>query len=138
MLFFTLNSCLFKCHTSIRIQFFEFIRLVPEMPDCLKKCLMFPFLCLSDGVGCFSKFSTILLQSFKDEINWFVPPFSKQMEKMVEKCARLAKTKGLSFFAVEDYGNCYGAQDYSSGTEPKANRCNFGVGLENYFYVYKL
>ena len=56
---------------------------------------------------------------------------------MVEKCAHVAKTKGLRFFAVENYGNCYGTRDYSPGTQLKATRCSFGVGLENHYYVYK-
>ena len=96
---------------------------------------MFFSLFLSDEVGCFSSFPSILLGSFENEINWFEPPFSKQMEKMVKKCASLAKTKRLRFFAVENHVHCYGAQDYSPDTEPKAFRCNFRVGLENHYYV---
>ena len=30
------------------------------------------------------------------------------------------KTKGLRFFAVENYGNCYGTRHYSPGTHLKA------------------
>ena len=92
---------------------------------------------LPDGVGCYGNFPSTLLGEFSNEIDWNKPPFSKQMEKMVEKCARVAVTKGLRYFAVENFGNCYGARDYSPGGEPKATRCNFGVGLENYYYVYK-
>ena len=57
---------------------------------------------------------------------------------MVKKCAHVAKTKGLRFFALENYGNCYGNREYSPGTLLKATRCNFGVGLKNYYYVYEI
>ena len=93
---------------------------------------------LSDRVGCYGSFHSTFLGSFRDEIQWFVPPFSKQMQKMVDKCARLVVTKGLRYFGVENFGNCYGAKDYSSGGEPMALECNFGVGLENFFFIYKV
>ena len=57
---------------------------------------------------------------------------------MVDKRTRLAVTKGLRYFAVENFGNCYGAKDYSSRGEPTAFECNFGVGLENFFFIYKV
>jgi len=94
---------------------------------------------LSDRVGCFGNFPSTLLGSFRDDINWFVPlPFSKQMEKMIKKCSRVTIAKKLKFFAVENYGNCYGAQEFSPDSEAKSTRCNFGVGLENCYYVYNV
>lgn len=92
---------------------------------------------LSDGVGCFSSFPSTLLGRFSDEIDWFVPPFSKQMEKMIKKCAHVAIAKRMRFFAVENFGNCYGTQEFA-GSETKSTKCNFGVGLENNYYVHKV
>lgn len=92
-----------------------------------------------DNVGCYGRFPrSSLLRSFRDEIEWFKPPLKKQMDKVVAKCSRIAMKERLTFFAVEDYGNCYGTQEFLAGSEPKSTRCNFGVGLENFFYVYKV
>lgn len=92
-----------------------------------------------DNVGCYGRFPrSSLLRGFRDEIEWFKPPLKKQMDKVVAKCSRIAMKERLTFFAVEDYGNCYGTQEFLAGSEPKSTRCNFGVGLENFFYVYKV
>ena len=94
---------------------------------------------LADNVGCYGRFPrSSLLRGFRDEIEWFKPPLKKQMDKVVAKCSRIAMKERLTFFAVEDYGNCYGTQEFLAGSEPKSTRCNFGVGLENFFYVYKV
>jgi len=60
------------------------------------------------------------------------------MKKMVKKCSLVAIAKKLKFFAVENYGNCYGAQAFSAGRETKSTRCNFGVGLKDNYYAYKV
>ena len=60
------------------------------------------------------------------------------MQKIIKKCAHLAVNMQHRYFAVEGYGNCHGAQNSPSGGEPKARRCNFGVGLDNYYYVYEV
>ncbi|XP_068740832.1 A disintegrin and metalloproteinase with thrombospondin motifs adt-1-like isoform X4 [Montipora capricornis] len=92
-----------------------------------------------DNIGCYGRFPrSSLLRGFRDEIEWFKPPLKKQMDKVVEKCSRIAMKERLTFFAVEDYGNCYGTQEFFAGSVPKSTRCNFGVGLENFFYVYKV
>lgn len=95
------------------------------------------FLSFSAGIGCYENFPSVLLGSFTDEIDWFAH-FASQMEKIIKKCAHLAVKKRHRFFAVEGYGNCYGAQSSPSGGEMKATRCNFGVGLDNYYYVYEV
>ncbi|KAJ7389347.1 hypothetical protein OS493_032204 [Desmophyllum pertusum] len=89
------------------------------------------------GVGCYESFPTDRLGSFTDEIDWFAH-FSSQMQRIVKKCAHLAVKKGQIFFAVEDFGNCYGAQVSPFGSASKATQCNFGVGLKNYYYVYEI
>ncbi|XP_068693813.1 SCO-spondin-like isoform X2 [Montipora foliosa] len=92
-----------------------------------------------DNIGCYGRFPrSSLLRGFRDEIEWFKPPLKKQMDKVVEKCSRIAMKERLTFFAVEDYGNCYGTQEFFAGSVPKSFKCNFGVGLENFFYVYKV
>ncbi|XP_078378395.1 SCO-spondin-like isoform X2 [Oculina patagonica] len=90
--------------------------------------------CIS-GIGCYQHFPSVLLGDFTDEIDWFAH-FSTQMQKIVKKCADLAVKKRHRYFALENYGNCYGAQDSPSGA--KVTRCNFGVGLENHYYVYEV
>ena len=59
------------------------------------------------------------------------------MQKIVKKCAQLAVQKRKRYFAIEDFGNCYGAQNYPSGSESKAAQCIFGVGVKNHYYVYE-
>lgn len=93
---------------------------------------------LSDRVGCYRNFPSSLLQDLRNDISWSFPPFSKQMDKIVKKCAHLAKTKRMRFFGVENYGNCYGVQSFSPGNQLKTNRCNYGVGLRDNFYVYEI
>ena len=97
------------------------------------------FFCLSfsAGIGCFENYPSDLLGSYTDEIDWFAH-FASQMDKIIKKCADLAVKKRYRYFAVEGYGNCYGAQSSPSGGGPKATRCNFGVGLDNYYYVYEV
>lgn len=89
------------------------------------------------GIGCYDNYPSVLLDSYTDEIDWFAQ-FASQMEKIIKKCAQLAAKKRYRYFAVEGYGNCYGAQNSPSGGGPKATRCNFGVGLDNYYYVYEV
>ncbi|KAM7440695.1 hypothetical protein ABFA07_010097 [Porites harrisoni] len=91
-----------------------------------------------DPVGCYRNFPSSLLQDLRNDISWSFPPFSKQMDKIVKKCAHLAKTKRMRFFGVENYGNCYGVQSFSPGNQLKTNRCNYGVGLRDNFYVYEI
>ncbi|KAJ7389346.1 A disintegrin and metalloproteinase with thrombospondin motif 14 [Desmophyllum pertusum] len=89
------------------------------------------------GVGCYDSFSSDRLGSFTDEIDWYAH-FSSQMQRIVKKCAHLAVKKRQRFFAVENFGNCYGAQVSPFGSASKATQCNFGVGLKNYYYVYEI
>lgn len=91
-----------------------------------------------DRVGCYGNFPSNELGRFRDEIQWFSRDFGGEMKRMVEKCAQIAFKRGDRFFAVEHYGNCYGAKDFSSGSQPEEYRCRYGVGLENVFYVYKV
>jgi len=98
---------------------------------------VFFFFYLSAGIGCYDNYPSVLLDSYTDEIDWFAQ-FASQMEKIIKKCAQLAAKKRYRYFAVEGYGNCYGAQNSPSGGGPKATRCNFGVGLDNYYYVYEV
>ena len=95
------------------------------------------FFSFSAGIGCYENYSSVLLDSFTDEIDWF-SHFASQMETIIKKCAHLALKKRYRYFAVEGYGNCYGAKNSPSGREPKVTRCNFGVGLDNYYYVYEV
>ncbi|KAL9972469.1 hypothetical protein ACROYT_G018776 [Oculina patagonica] len=88
------------------------------------------------GVGCYNSFPSDRLANFTDEIQW-LGHFSSQMQKIVKKCAHLAVKKRKRFFAVEDFGNCYGAQNFTSGSESKAARCIFGVGVKHHYYVYE-
>ncbi|XP_044164585.1 SCO-spondin-like isoform X4 [Acropora millepora] len=89
-------------------------------------------------VGCYGKFpGSSLLRGFKSEIQWLVPPLYKQMEKVIEKCARVAREEGMNFFALEDFGNCFGAREFPAGSQTDAMACNFGVGFQNVFFVYK-
>lgn len=92
----------------------------------------------SDRVGCYGNFPSNELGRFRDEIQWFSRDFWGEMKRMVEKCAQIAFKRGDRFFAIEHYGNCYGAKDFSSGSQPEEYRCRYGVGLENVFYVYKV
>ena len=87
------------------------------------------------AIGCYEHFTSVLLGSFTDEIDWFAH-FSSQMQEMVKKCAQLAVKKRQRYFGVEGFGNCYGAQSSPSGA--KVTQCNFGVGLDNYYYVYEV
>ncbi|XP_067056576.1 coadhesin-like isoform X2 [Acropora muricata] len=89
-------------------------------------------------VGCYGKFPrSSLLRGLKSEIQWSVPPLYKQMEKVIEKCARIATEEGMNFFALEDFGNCFGAREFPAGSQTGAVACNFGVGFQNVFFVYK-
>ncbi|KAJ7389348.1 hypothetical protein OS493_032205 [Desmophyllum pertusum] len=92
--------------------------------------------CIAE-VGCYESFPSDRLGSFTDEIDWFAY-FSSQMQMIVKKCAHLAVKKRQRFFAVEDFGNCYGARVSPFGSASKATQCNFGVGLKNYYYVYEI
>ena len=94
----------------------------------------FPF-CFSVEVGCHENFSSDKLASFNDEIDWS-SHISSQLRKIVAKCANLAVEKKYRFFAVEDFGNCQGRHVFVSRS--KASRCNHGVGLKGYYYVYEV
>ena len=59
------------------------------------------------------------------------------MEKVIKKCARVAAKNGMKFFALEDFGNCYGAKRFSAGSQTNAACCFFGIGLKNVFFVYE-
>jgi len=99
---------------------------------------LFFFLSLSAGIGCYENYpASVFLDSYTDEIDWF-SHFASQMENIIKKCAQLAVKKRYRYFAVEGYGKCYAAQNSPSGGVPKATRCNFGVGLDNYYYVYEV
>ncbi|XP_067056574.1 coadhesin-like isoform X2 [Acropora muricata] len=92
----------------------------------------------TDGVGCYAKFPhSILLGGFKSEIQWFGRPLPNQMEKVIKKCASVAAKKGMKYYALEDFGNCYGARTFSAYSQTKATCCFFGIGLKNVFFVYK-
>ncbi|XP_044164642.1 coadhesin-like [Acropora millepora] len=91
-----------------------------------------------DGVGCYAKFPhSILLGGFKSEIQWFGRPLPNQMEKVIKKCAGVAAKKGMKYYALEDFGNCYGARTFSAYSQTKAACCFFGIGLKNVYFVYK-
>ena len=91
-----------------------------------------------DEVGCYGKFPrSSFLRGFKSEIQWSESPLYKQMEKVIEKCALVATDEGMKFFALEDFGNCYGAEEFPAGSQTGALACNLGVGFENFFFVYK-
>ena len=106
-----------------------------NVPTKSKSCLY--FFSLSAGIGCYGNYPSVLLGSYTNEIDWFAR-FASQMETIIKKCAELAVKKRYRYFAVEGYGNCYGAQNSPSGGGPKTTRCNFGVGLNNHYYVYEV
>lgn len=95
------------------------------------------FFSLPAGIGCYESYPSVFLSSYTDEIDWFAQ-FASQMEKIIKKCALLAVKKRYRYFGVEGYRNCYGAQNSPSNGGPKATQCNFGVGLDNYYYVYEV
>ncbi|XP_022799542.1 SCO-spondin-like [Stylophora pistillata] len=86
-------------------------------------------------VGCHDSFSSDKLASFNDDIDWS-SHFSSQLRKIIGKCANLAAEKKYRFFAMEDFGNCHGGHVFVSRS--KASRCNYGVGLKGYYFVYKV
>lgn len=89
-------------------------------------------------VGCYGKFpGSSLLRGFKNEIQGFVPPLYIQIQKVIEKCARVATEEGMNFFALEDLGNCFGAREFPAGSQTGAVACHFGAGHQNFFFVYK-
>ena len=99
--------------------------------------VLFLFVPLTAEVGCYNSFPSDRLGSFTAEIQWS-GIFSSQMQRIVKKCAQLAAKKRKRFFAVEDFGNCHGAQVFSSGSESKGTRCLFGVGVKSHYFVYEI
>ena len=56
---------------------------------------------------------------------------------MIKKCAGVAAKKGMKYYALEDFGNCYGARTFSAYSQTKARCCFLGTGLKNVYFVYK-
>ena len=59
------------------------------------------------------------------------------MKKVIKKCAGLAAKKGMKYYALEDFGNCYGARTFSAYSQTKATCCFLGAGLKKVYFVYK-
>ncbi|XP_067056580.1 coadhesin-like isoform X2 [Acropora muricata] len=92
----------------------------------------------TSGVGCYANFPhSILLGGFKSEIQWFGRPLPYQIKKVIKKCAGLAAKKGMKYYALEDFGNCYGARTFSAYSQTKATCCFLGAGLKKVYFVYK-
>ena len=59
------------------------------------------------------------------------------MKKVIKKCAGLAAKKRMKYYALEDFGNCYGARTFSAYSQTKATCCFLGAGLKKVYFVYK-
>ena len=95
---------------------------------------------LAVDMGCYGKSNLFpdLLGDLRGEINWSTTSFGEEMKRIVQKCASMAMKKKLRFFAVENFGKCYGnlLQVYTFDANTKGKRCNYGVGLVDHYYVY--
>jgi hypothetical protein len=91
-------------------------------------------------VGCFQDVGTNralpkYIKNLRPEINW------KDMNATIEACSKLAKEHNSIYFAIQYYGECWGAKP---GTVPDydkhgpANNCWNGVGAVWSNFVYRL
>ncbi|CAH3141405.1 unnamed protein product [Porites lobata] len=74
-----------------------------------------------------------LLKNLRQSIDW------RDMSKTVKKCSEIARSHSMYYFAIQYYGECWGAK---AGTKydkhGPANNCWSGVGGPFSNYVYKL
>ena len=65
-----------------------------------------------------------------------------RLDQVLNHCARVAKEKGYEYFAIHNYGECYGGGENYTGKTKKClkfgNKRQYGVGKENSNYVYKI
>lgn len=68
-----------------------------------------------------------------------------RLDQVLNQCARVAKYKGYKYFAIHNYGECYGGGGNYTIHRRKsvhclnfANKLRYGVGKENSSFVYKI
>ena len=68
-----------------------------------------------------------------------------RLDQVLNQCVRVAKEKGYEYFAIHNYGECYGGGEnyiihgnWSKNCLKFGNKLQYGVGKENSNYVYKI
>ena len=68
-----------------------------------------------------------------------------RLDQVLNQCARVAKYKGYKYFAIHNYGECYGGGGNYTIHYRKSVQClnfgnklRYGVGKENSSFVYKI
>ncbi|XP_028407315.1 uncharacterized protein LOC114529947 [Dendronephthya gigantea] len=92
--------------------------------------------CGVQHLGCFNdrykRALPDLIANLRDKIDWY------DMQKTVKECACVAYDKGYKYFAVQFYGECWGARSMIEYDKYGAsNDCWSGVGKDFTNYVYK-
>ncbi|XP_028414604.1 MAM and LDL-receptor class A domain-containing protein 2-like, partial [Dendronephthya gigantea] len=92
--------------------------------------------CGIQHLGCFNdrykRALPDLIANLRDKIDWY------DMQKTVRECACVAYDKGYKYFAVQFYGECWGARSLIEYDKYGAsNDCWSGVGKDFTNYVYK-
>ncbi|XP_028412231.1 MAM and LDL-receptor class A domain-containing protein 1-like [Dendronephthya gigantea] len=92
--------------------------------------------CGVQHLGCFNdrykRALPDLIANLRDKIDWY------DMQKTVRECACVAYDKGYKYFAVQFYGECWGARSMIEYDKYGAsNDCWSGVGKDFTNYVYK-
>ncbi|KAJ7365945.1 hypothetical protein OS493_002682 [Desmophyllum pertusum] len=73
------------------------------------------------------------LRDFTREVNW------DNTNKVVKRCAALAKTKDYKLFALGKSGVCLSGPDMKKKYHVKgSSKCNHGIGIGNNMFVYSL
>ena len=64
--------------------------------------------------------------------------FDWQFSLTVKACYRIAKDAGMTYFAVQFYGECWASNDEKFRDYGQATNCYEGVGAKWSNYVYKI